>query len=124
MRIGELSRRTGVSRRSIRYYEQHGLLLPERTSNGWRHYDATCEHRVRAIADLLGKGLTIDSVRQLGPCLDLYDPAACDDPGPAIEIYRSRLAVLDDRLARLQAHRNRLAEQLGALQSAGDRSAG
>ncbi|WP_245788462.1 MerR family DNA-binding transcriptional regulator [Amycolatopsis marina] len=34
MQIGELSERTGASRRSIRYYEQQGLLRPARTGKG------------------------------------------------------------------------------------------
>lgn len=58
MRIGELARRTGVSRRSLRYYEQHGLLHARRGGNDWREYDEPAVDRVRAIAELLASGLT------------------------------------------------------------------
>ncbi len=117
MRIGELSRRTGVSRRSIRYYESNGLLRSHRTANGWREYDESCVRRVRTIADLLARGLTIEGIRRLEPCLDMGDPAECDDPAHAIEVYRSRLAVLDARLARLHEHRAGLAERLDELET-------
>ena len=49
MRIGELARRTGVSRRSLRYYEQHGLLHARRGGNDWREYDEPAVDRVRAL---------------------------------------------------------------------------
>ena len=39
MIIGELSARSGVSPRSLRYYEQQGLLASTRGDNGYRHYD-------------------------------------------------------------------------------------
>ena len=38
MRIGELSKRTGVSSRSLRYYEEQGLLTSSRSDAGQRHY--------------------------------------------------------------------------------------
>ncbi|MBA4496593.1 MerR family DNA-binding transcriptional regulator [Paenactinomyces guangxiensis] len=38
MNIGEISCRTGVSVRSIRYYEQKGLISPKRQENGYREY--------------------------------------------------------------------------------------
>lgn len=38
MRIGELARRTGVSVRALRYYEEQGLLVPARAANGYREY--------------------------------------------------------------------------------------
>jgi hypothetical protein len=39
MRIGELRRRTGVSERLLRYYEEQGLLRPQRRPSGYREYD-------------------------------------------------------------------------------------
>lgn len=43
MRVGELSRRTGASVRSLRYYEECGLLASERAASGQRHYSAPPE---------------------------------------------------------------------------------
>lgn len=122
MRIGELSQRTGVSRRSLRYYEQNGLLHSGRSANGWREYDESCVGRVRKIADLLRRGLTVEGIRELDACLDLSDVDACDDPGHAREVYRARLAVLEDRLERLHEHRAKLMETLGELEGTHSRT--
>ena len=40
MKIGEFSRQCGVSVRMLRFYETAGLLMPRRTAQGWREYDA------------------------------------------------------------------------------------
>lgn len=117
MRIGELSARTGVSRRSLRYYEQNRLLRSVRTSNGWRDYDESSVQRVHRITDLLNRGLTVDGIGELTACLDMPDPALCDDPAHAVAVHRARLAVLDERLARLTEYRDKLANSLGALES-------
>ena len=115
MLIGELSRRTGVSRRSLRYYEEHGLLRSRRTANGWREYDEAAERRARAVAQMLAAGLTLEGVKELEPCLDMHDLDACDDPGFALETYRARLAVVEERLAALRHHRDELARRVDEL---------
>ena len=117
MLIGELSRRTGISRRSLRYYEQHGLLHARRGANGWRIYDESAVERVRAIADLIGNGLTLEGAKRLAPCLDVHDPSDCENPELPVEIYGARLAVVDQRLAELQHDRDQLARQLHTLHS-------
>jgi DNA-binding transcriptional MerR regulator len=117
MRIGELARRTGVSRRSLRYYEQHGLLHAHRGTNGWREYDEDAVRRVRAIAELLASGLTLDGVKPLERCLDQNDVLECANPERAAAIYQSRLAILDERLAALHQHRDRLAAHLNTLRT-------
>jgi DNA-binding transcriptional MerR regulator len=115
MLIGELARRTGVSRRSLRYYEQHGLLHARRGRNGWRDYEESAVHRVHTIARMLDNGLTVSAIKQLEPCLDRDELADCDNPDLAIEIHRARLALVDQRLAELRRHRDQLARQLQAL---------
>ncbi|MFB6640979.1 MerR family DNA-binding transcriptional regulator [Streptomyces chartreusis] len=47
MKIGELSSRTGVSVRLLRYYEEQGLLLSQRTAGGHRSYDLCTGRRAR-----------------------------------------------------------------------------
>jgi DNA-binding transcriptional MerR regulator len=115
MRIGELSARTGVSQRSLRYYEEHGLLHADRSANGWRVYREAAVPRVRKIAEMLGNGLTIEGVRELADCLDMQEPSECHDPDHALETYQARLAVVGARLAALQDDHNRLTGAIRAL---------
>ncbi|MGN5378031.1 MerR family transcriptional regulator [Streptomyces sp. MUSC 14] len=68
MRIGELSRRTGVSQRSLRYYEEQGLLTPTRLPNGYRDYDEHTVTTVRRIQVLLSAGLGTSTVAEILPC--------------------------------------------------------
>jgi DNA-binding transcriptional MerR regulator len=59
LRIGELSRRTGVSADTLRAWERrYGLLRPERSEGGYRLYSSADEDRVRATQALLAEGLS------------------------------------------------------------------
>mgnify|MGYP001346099678 CR=1 FL=1 len=111
VRIGELSERTGASPRSLRYYEQQGLIESHRSGNGWRGYDEEAVRRVRNIRMLLDSGLTVADLLPLAPCLGLdLDPEHCHR---ALEIYRRRLGELDRRISDLNGHRDRLVERIG-----------
>jgi DNA-binding transcriptional MerR regulator len=119
MRIGELSHRTGVSARSLRYYEQQGLLAPCRAANGYREYDELAMVRAANIRDLLESGLTLDDIRASldEGCLDrpLHTLPLCDG---ALQVAADRLAALDKRLGALQELRERLAAQVTETQAA------
>ncbi|MFD9719075.1 MerR family transcriptional regulator [Streptomyces sp. NPDC059076] len=69
MRIGELARRSGVSERSLRYYEQQGLLRAERTPGGHREYGDWAVDRVVRIQALYAAGLNSKKIAQLLPCM-------------------------------------------------------
>ena len=69
MRIGELARRTGVSERSLRYYEQQGLLTADRTPGGHRDYPDQAVDRVIRIQELYAAGLHSSRIAQLLPCM-------------------------------------------------------
>ncbi|MEV0158184.1 MerR family transcriptional regulator [Micromonospora sp. NPDC050686] len=69
MRIGELSARTGVSARSIRYYEQQGLLATVRTASGQRLFAESAVERVRLIQRLFAAGLSSRRMSELLPCV-------------------------------------------------------
>ncbi|MCZ9342201.1 MerR family transcriptional regulator [Streptomyces sp. TRM76130] len=69
MRIGELSRRTGVHERLLRYYEEQGLLRPERRPSGYREYSETDVDTVRRIRSLLAAGLNTATIATILPCL-------------------------------------------------------
>ncbi|MFI0999275.1 MerR family transcriptional regulator [Streptomyces galbus] len=69
MRIGELARRSGVSERSLRYYEQQGLLTAERTPGGHREYGEWAVDRVVRIQTLYAAGLSSRTIARLLPCM-------------------------------------------------------
>lgn len=68
MQIGELSERTGASVRSLRYYEQQGLLRSARRPNGYREYPPNAVATVETIRALLDLGLSTALVAQALPC--------------------------------------------------------
>src|SRR4051812_6144593 len=68
MQIGELSERTGASVRSLRYYEQQGLLESARRPNGYREYPPNAVATVETIRALLDIGLSTALVAQALPC--------------------------------------------------------
>jgi DNA-binding transcriptional MerR regulator len=117
VRIGELSKRTGISRHSLRYYEQRGLLRARRTDAGWREYDESVVTRVRNVQELLEAGLTVDDIRQVAPCLDAGEHLVCDDVEAAIELHESRLDVIETRMAALRRHRDNLARRIARLRA-------
>ncbi len=68
MIISELSARAGASARSIRYYEQLGLIESERAGNGYRHYDEGSVEVVRTIRAMFELGFSREDVREVLPC--------------------------------------------------------
>jgi DNA-binding transcriptional MerR regulator len=70
MRIGELATRSGVSVRALRYYEEQGLLTPERSPSGQRHYPEAAVAKVAFFQDMYAAGLTSANIAQLLPCID------------------------------------------------------
>jgi DNA-binding transcriptional MerR regulator len=69
MRIGELAAATGVSARSLRYYEEQGLLGSERSTGGQRHYPDSAVERVALIQSLLTAGLSSSTIYDVLPCI-------------------------------------------------------
>lgn len=69
MRIGELARRTGVSERSLRYYETQSLLTADRTPGGHREYPEGAVDRVIRIQEFYAAGLCSSKIAELLPCV-------------------------------------------------------
>jgi DNA-binding transcriptional MerR regulator len=69
MRIGELAERSGVSVRSLRYYEQQKLLEPRRPARGQRVYGAEHQTLVAQIQELFHAGFCSSVIRDLLPAL-------------------------------------------------------
>ena len=72
MNISEAAKRVGLPAKTIRYYEEIGLVTSHRADNGYRVYDDRDLHMLAFLARARSLGFTIDSCRSL---LDLYkDP--------------------------------------------------
>jgi len=112
VRIGELSRRTGVGVDTLRAWERrYGLLEPRRSPGGFRLYGTDDEERVRAMKALIDSGVSAAEAARLaasgqGAAGAGGDGEAAGDHGPRLTAALERFdetdanAIIDDALAR------------------------
>ncbi|MFD5327123.1 MerR family transcriptional regulator [Streptomyces sp. NPDC127092] len=104
MRIGELASRSGVSERSLRYYEKQGLLLSERTPGGHREYGEWAVDRVIRIQSLYAAGLNSKKIARLLPCMRDVDAGPTERTTPQLvtelQAERERIDRLIEDLIR------------------------
>ena len=119
MRIGELSARTGATVRMLRYYEEHGLLNPERAASGYRIYADSDVLRVRYIRCMLASALPASVVAQaLQFLLDERPtiPEVPEDRARLAEVLEAELDALTERIAILNRSREQLARFVDDIQ--------
>ena len=97
MRIGDIAERAGVSTRSLRYYEEQGLLSSERTSAGQRTYAESAVERVRLIQQFFTAGLPSRTIQRVLPCVDSGEASA--EALALLEAERARITAAMDDLA-------------------------
>ncbi|MBA3744958.1 heavy metal-responsive transcriptional regulator [Sporichthya sp.] len=105
MQIGSLAEASDVSAKTIRFYEQRGLIPPPpRTSGGYRDYPAEAIQRLRFIRDAQGAGMTLADI---GRILSVRDngQAPCSEVSTLIAEH---LDQVERRLTELTATRTRL----------------
>ena len=107
MRIGELAEAGGVSTRSLRYYEEHGLIRAARTPGGWRDFDDSTVERVVMIQHLYAAGLCSATINELLPCLE----------SPPEERTGVLEQLLAEQLDRLEAKRRDIDREIDILQA-------
>ncbi len=112
MKIGELSARTGVSIRSLRYYEQQGLLTPMRSENGYREYTPFAEEQVHTIQLYLSLGLSTSQIVSFLHCVLKNKEAFCKEVLP---IYKQKLANIDEQITQLQHIKSNLEERIQSI---------
>ncbi len=115
MRIGELGERAGVSTRTLRHYEELGLLPARRRANGYREYDEVDLRLLAEIRDLVERGFALEETRPFLDCLRAGHPTGTSCPD-ARAVQRRKLAEVDDLITRLRAVRAEHAVQLEAPQ--------
>ena len=124
LRIQEVAAETGLTPRSIRYYEEMGLLEPAARSEGaYRLYDASDLERLRSIKELRDEaGFSLAQIGQL-----LEDEAARErnrerfrstqDPAERRTILEDARARVDRQIATLEAKADRLATMIEAART-------
>jgi MerR family Zn(II)-responsive transcriptional regulator of zntA len=118
VRISEVSRRTGVSIRSLRYYEQKRLLCARRLPNGYRDLDEEAVERVQTIQMYLGLGLTTEQIEEI---LDCTQTSPFPHPLPVCEeellsLYQDKLQDIEHQMTVLMALHTRLTERIACLE--------
>jgi len=120
MRIGELSERTGVPPRMLRYYEEQGLITPRRLGNGYREYDDHLVDRVGKIRGLIDAGIPTRIVTDILPCLGQPQTIVVENAEPGlVELLETERDRMSEKIDFLTHNRDALASYLRALELAG-----
>ena len=114
MNIGDVSRQSGLPAKTIRYYEEIGLIAPERDTNGYRRFVENDLHRLAFLGRARALGFTIEDCRALLALYNDTSRASAD----VKRIARDHLAQIEDKIADLIAMRDTLTHLVDAC--AGD----
>lgn len=115
MRIGELARQAGVTTRTIRHYEQLGLLSPsERAPSGFRYYTDRELARLHKIGQLKDLGLPLEDIAQV---IDLYfeDSSGVHGKRKVLEILNGHLETTRQRREDLQRFEAELEDSIAKV---------
>jgi len=104
MNIGAASEKSGLPAKTIRYYEDIGLLHADRASNGYRDYSTADVHRMRFIQRSRSLGFSVEECRQL---LSLYNDKERES-ADVKALATSKLVEIDRKLAELTELRDTL----------------
>jgi len=110
MNIGAAERASGLPAKTIRYYEEIGLLVPTRHENGYRDYEASDVHKLAFLKRARGLGFSVEDCRAL---LSLYE-----DRGRASAdvktLAHSHLQRIEEKIAELEGLRDVLSDLVDA----------
>lgn len=117
LKIGEVSKRSGIGIEALRFYEKSGLLdKPERTDSGYRMYDAKVLERLAFIKQAQVLGFSLEEIKRL-----IDERRAGQSPCAEVrELVRLRLQELDERMQEMQHYRQDLATMLARWDEVGE----
>lgn len=98
MNIGDASSKSHLPAKTIRYYEDIGLLKPERADNGYRDYSMSDVHKLRFLQRSRGLGFSVEECRQLLALYEDKDRASSDVKSMA----QSKLQEIDRKITELR----------------------
>ena len=106
LNIGEASAKSGLPAKTIRYYEDIGLVRPLRSSNGYRAFDGKNLQALTFLARARSLGFSIEECRELLALQANEERASSDVKQVAVE----HLARIDTKIAELKAMRETLSD--------------
>lgn len=106
MNIGDVAQTTGLPAKTIRYYEDIGLVTPQRSANGYRVFQQTDAHKLTFLANARALGFSIEDCRALLSLWEDRDRAS----GDVRRIAQEHLSDIDAKIVGLVAMRDTLAE--------------
>ncbi|MGC1210906.1 MAG: MerR family transcriptional regulator [Micromonospora sp.] len=120
MQIGEAAERVGLSIRTIRHYEEAGLIVPSaRSEGGFRLYTEPDLDRLTVVKRMKPLGFTLDQMRELLAVLDALDNATGADRAALLDrldtfhtAATTRVTALRDQLAKAEGFANTLRGKL------------
>jgi DNA-binding transcriptional MerR regulator len=114
--VGQLARATGVPAKTIRYYEQVGVLpMPRRSGAGYRHYSRSDVHRLLFIRRARALGLSLANLKALTAELDSGE---CLTMRPRLhDLVTEQLRTVQQQIAEFQLLERQLAQVLERLQT-------
>ena len=112
MTIGEAAAASGLPAKTIRYYEEIGLVRPARGDNGYRAFAAREVHKLCFLARARSLGFSIEECRALLALYDDRDRASAD----VKRIARDHLAEIDRKITDLEAMRATLSDLVDRCQ--------
>ena len=104
MNIGTVSERSGVSTKTIRYYEDIGLITPTRSGNGYRYFEDTDLHKLAFIGRARALGFSIADCRKL---VSLYEDSSRAS-AEVKAVTESHLKAIDAKISQLEGMRSTL----------------
>lgn len=114
MLISEVARRSGVSAKTLRYYEDIALLdPPDRSTSGYRDYDESTLDRLAFIRSAQALGLSLGEIRSVVALRDEGETPC----GHVLDLLRSRTAEIDRTIRELRG----LKAELGRLVARAER---
>jgi Cu(I)-responsive transcriptional regulator len=97
MNIGDAAERSGLPPKTIRYYEEIGLLKPGRAENGYRDYSSSDVHRLKFLQRSRSLGFSVEECRQL---LSLYGDRQRES-ADVRAIAEAKLGEIDRKISEL-----------------------
>jgi MerR family transcriptional regulator, copper efflux regulator len=108
--IGEVSERAGLPPKTIRYYEDIGLVRPLRSDNGYRAFRDSDIHKLAFLGRARTLGFSIEDCRTL---LDLYEDETRES-AQVKAVAQEHLAAIDEKIAQLRSMRDTLSHLVDA----------